>query len=123
MIIREALLAYDSAQDDTEKRSALDKLKKYMNYSTDHNKPNNLKKIKASTVSNKGEASDREDPYDEISEEEDEHLREFKIQYNSEEVFTYSKMAQSLMNSSSYRNQIHQVICLNFKYYRGIFPK
>lgn len=98
VILRQALLAYDVGKDEKERSEALSTVRNYCYWKHDHQRPNNLKRIKNSEEAKGGDTS----------EEEDEALRGFKTEYNSENTFTRERMVESLM-SGNYQANIHPV--------------
>eukprot|EP00347_Sterkiella_histriomuscorum_P021579 403333486 len=99
--LRVDLLSYDQAKDDSERKSILNTLKSFTSSYTDHVKPTNLKKIKKST----GDQSKGGDT--DTSEEEDEYLKAYKTEYDSEKDFTRQRMHESLINTHQ-QDKIHQ---------------
>lgn len=89
--LREALLSFDTAKDDTERDQALSTLRNHAYWNHDHQRPNNLKKIKNLEEAKGGDTS----------EEEDEALKGFKTEFNSETHFTRGRLTDNFMASNS----------------------
>jgi hypothetical protein len=87
--LREALLSFDVAKNDEERKKPLTTLRNYVTWYRDYSKPSNLKKIKKNEDA-KGA--------DDTSEEEDEALRGYSTEYDTETSFTKESLTNGLMS-------------------------
>ena len=95
IILREALLRYDGAEEPKDKQTALDKIKDYCYWTHDYTKPSNLKKIKKTTEQSKGAAAE-----DDTSEEEDEELRRFETRFDQATEFAKATLGDNLITNN-----------------------
>ena len=99
VVLREILLSYDQAASPDDRETALKRLKDHCNWSHDHNRPTNLKKIKKVE-----EAKGAED----TSEEEDPELRGYVSAFKAEEVFNKELLRDNKI-STNVAADIHPV--------------
>jgi hypothetical protein len=79
VILREALLKYDAAQNEDDRKKALDIIKDYCNWNHNHTKPTNLKRIK------KVNAEEAKGGAEDTSEEEDPETAHYSVTFKKEE--------------------------------------